>query len=119
MDYQFTDKLYGMFEYYHNGQGTLNRYNYDLIDLYEGKILNVAKDYIALSGSCQTTPLITIILSSISNFNDGSGYVSGTINYSTSDNTSIAFGLLYTHGKTFTEYWYYPAAYYLKLEGFF
>lgn len=119
MDYQFTDKLYGLFEYYHNGQGTLDRYNYDLTSLYEGRILNVAKDYLALSGSYQLTPLVTIMLSSISNFDDGSGYLSGTVTYSASDNTSLSLGSLYSYGKKLTEYWYYPQAYYLKLETYF
>lgn len=119
MDYQFTDKLYGMFEYYHNGQGTLDRLNYDLIGLYEGRILNLAKDYLAVSGSYQLTPLITLMLSSNSNFNDGSGFLAGTVTYSASDNASIALGSLYAYGKAFTEYWYYPQAYYLKLETYF
>jgi hypothetical protein len=119
MDYQFTDKLYGMFEYYHNGQGTLNRFNYDLMGLYQGRILNLAKDYLAISGSYQLTPLITVMLLSNSNFNDGSGYLAGTVSYSASDNTSLAFGTLYAYGRTFAEYWYYPQAYYLKLETYF
>lgn len=118
-DYQFTDKLYGMLEYYHNGQGSLDRSNYDLIGLYEGTILNLAKDYFVVSGSYQLTPLITVTLSSNSNFNDGSGYFAGTIDYSASDNTSISLGTLYTYGGTQTEYWYYPQAYYLKLNSYF
>ena len=119
MDYQFTDKLYALFEYYHNGQGTLDRLKYDLTGLYEGRILNLAKDYLALSGSYQLTPLVTVMLSSVSNFSDGSGYLAGTINYSASDNASIAVGSLYAYGKTLTEYWYYPQAYYMKLETYF
>ena len=119
MDYQFTDRLYGLFEYYHNGQGTLDRSKYDFAAVLEGRILNVAKDYLALSGSYQATSLITVTLASISNFSDGSGYLAGTINYSASDNASIALGSLYTFGKTLTEYWYYPQAYYLKLETYF
>lgn len=119
MDYQFTDRLYGLFEYYHNGQGTLDRSKYDFAGVLEGRILNVAKDYLALSGSYQATSLITVTLASISNFSDGSGYLDGTINYSASDNASIALGSLYTFGRTLTEYWYYPQAYYLKLETYF
>lgn len=119
MDYQFTDKLYGLFEYYHNGEGTLDKAKYDIIGLYEGRILNVAKDYLALSGTYQLTPLVTVALSSISNFSDGSGYLAGTITYSASNNASVALGSLYTFGKTLTEYWYYPQAYYLKLETYF
>jgi hypothetical protein len=118
-DYQFTDKLYGMFEYYHNGQGKVDRFNYDLNGLSEGKILNLAKDYLVVSGSYQLTPLITIMLSSNSNLNDGSGYFAGTVSYSASDNTSLSFGSLYTYGDLLTEYWYYPQAYYLKLETYF
>lgn len=118
-DYQFTEKLYGMFEYYHNGQGKVDRFNYDLTELYEGKILNLGKDYLVVSGSYQLTPLITIMLLSNSNLNDGSGYLAGTLSYSASDNTSLTFGSLYTYGDSLTEYWYYPQACYLKLETYF
>ena len=118
-DYQFTDKLYGLLEYYHNGQGTMDRYNYDLPALYAGQILNLAKDYLVVSGSYQLTPLTTVSLSSNSNFNDGSGYVAGTATYSASDNTSLTLGTLYTYGSSFAEYWYYPQAYYMKLDVYF
>lgn len=119
MDYQFTDKLYGLFEYYHNGRGTLNRFAYDLTALYQGRILNVAKDYLGLSGTYQLTALVNLAVASVSNLNDGSGYLAATVNYSASDNASIALGSLYAYGKTFTEYWYYPQAYYLKLDTYF
>ena len=118
-DYQFTDKLYGLLEYYHNGQGSLDRNDYDFNALEEGTILNLAKDYLVVSGSYQLSPLITLSLSSNSNFNDGSGYIAGTVAYSASDNTSLTFGSLYTYGGSLTEYWYYPRAYYLKLEAYF
>jgi hypothetical protein len=118
-DYQFTDKIYGLLEYYHNGQGALDKSNYDLLALYDGTILNVTKDYLVVSGSYQLTPLITIMLSSNSNFNDGSGYLAGTISCSASDNTSLTLGSLYTYGGSLTEYWYYPQAYYLKLDAYF
>jgi hypothetical protein len=118
-DYQFTDKLYGLVEYYHNGQGSLDKTNYDLTGLYEGKILNLAKDYLDVTGTYQIHPLVSIAISSNSNFNDGSGFLSGSITYSASDNTSLALGTLFTYGSTLSEYWYYPQAYYLKLEAYF
>ncbi|HEY9164612.1 MAG TPA: hypothetical protein VIS48_00460 [Candidatus Kryptonia bacterium] len=118
-DYQFTDKLYGLIEYYHNGQGSLDKSQYDLSGLFSGAILNLAKDYFVISGSYQLTPLLTVTLSSNSNFNDGSGYVAGTLSYSTSDNSSVAVGMLYTYGSQLAEYWYYPRDYYLKLETYF
>lgn len=118
-DYQFTDKLYGLLEYYHNGQGSLNRNNYDFIALEQGTILNLAKDYLVVSGTYQLTPLVTLSLSSNSNFNDGSGYAAATVAYSASDNTSLTLGSLFTYGGTLTEYWFYPQAYYLKLEAYF
>ena len=118
-DYQFTDKLYGMIEYYHNGQGALDKSRYDLSGLFNGTILNLAKDYLAISGSYQLTPLLTVTISSNENFNDGSGYFAGSLSYSTSDNSSIAVGTLYTYGRELAEYWYYPKDYYLKLETYF
>jgi len=118
-DYQFTDKLYGLFEYYHNGQGTVDKSNYNLAALYEGTVLNLAKDYFVVSGSYQLTPLTTVSISANSNFNDGSGYLSGTVAYSAGNNTSLTIGTLYTYGGTLSEYWYYPQAYYLKLESYF
>lgn len=118
-DYQFTDKLYGLIEYYHNGQGSLDKMDYDLADLYEGKILNLAKSYLDVTGTYQLHPLVSVALSANSNFNDGSGFLSGTITYSASNNTSLALGTLFTYGGTLTEYWYYPQAYYLKVETYF
>ncbi|MDE3059145.1 MAG: hypothetical protein KGJ59_14440, partial [Bacteroidota bacterium] len=118
-DYQFTDKLYGMLEYYHNGQGSLNKLNYDLTGLLNGTLLNLAKDYLVVAGTYQLHPLVLISLSSNSNCNDGSGYLAGTVSYSASDNSSISLGTLFTYGKTFTEYWYYPQSYYAKLETYF
>jgi hypothetical protein len=119
MDYQFNDKLYGMFEYYHNGQGALDESDYDLTGLYTGTILNLARDYLAVSGSYQLTPLITVMLSSNSNFNDGSGYLAGTVGYSASNNASLSLGSLFTYGTQLSEYWYYPRAYYLKIDAYF
>ncbi len=118
-DYQFTDKLYGMFEYYHNGQGALNKMNYDLAGLSNGTLLNLAKDYLVAAGTYQVHPLVSISISSNSNFNDGSGYLAGTVGYSASDNSSLTLGTLFTYGNTLTEYWYYPQSYYVKLETYF
>lgn len=118
-DYQFTDKLYGMIEYYHNGQGSIDKMDYDLTALYEGTILNLAKDYLDVTGTYQLHPLVSVALSANSNFDDGSGFLSGTITYSASDNTSLALGTLFTYGGTLSEYWYYPRAYYLKVDTYF
>jgi len=119
IDYQFNDKLYGMLEYYHDGQGAQDESDYDLSGLYSGTILNLAQDYLAVSGSYQLTPLVTVMLSSISNFNDGSGYLAGTVAYSASNNTTFTLGSLFTYGSQESEYWYYPQAYYLKFDTYF
>jgi hypothetical protein len=87
--------------------------------LLNGAVLNLAKDYLVAAGTYQVHPLVSLSISSNSNFNDGSGYLAGTVSYSASNNSSISLGTLFTYGKTFTEYWYYPQSYYVKLETYF
>ncbi len=119
MDNQFTSKLYAMFEYQYNGHGASNKDNYDLIGLINGKILNLAKNYLFLSASYILTPLITVTLSDNINLNDKSGYVLANGVYSVTGNATITAGALLTYGKTFTEYWYYPTSVYLQGELYF
>ncbi len=119
MDNQFTSKLYGLIEYQYNGQGELDKLNYDLIGLYEGRIINLSRNYIVVSASYQMTALLTATVSNNSNLNDGSGYLNISGVYSLSDNSSITAGGLISYGNRYTEYWYYPTSYYLEAEMFF
>ncbi len=119
MDNQFTSKLYALIEYQFNGEGKTDKFNYDLFGLLDGRIINLSRNYLFISGSYQLTPLFTVTLSNNSNLNDGSGYFNITSAYSLSDNASLTLGGLRSYGSSFTEYWYYPTSFYLQAEMFF
>lgn len=119
MDNQFTPKLYALIEYQFNGEGKTDKFNYDLLGLLDGRIINLSMNYLFISGSYQITPLFTITLSNNSNLNDGSGYFNITGAYSLSDNASLTLGGLQSYGNRFSEYWYYPTSFYLQAEMFF
>ena len=61
IDNQFTSKLYALIEYQYNGEGTANKYNYDLLGLINGRIINLSRNYLDASVSYQLTPLLTVI----------------------------------------------------------
>ncbi len=119
MDNQFTSRLYGMIEYQYNGEGTLDKFNYNLLGLLEGKIINLSRNYIVGSISYQITALLTATVSNNSNLNDGSGYLNLNGTFSLSDNSSLSAGGLVSYGNRFSEYWYYPTSYYIEAELFF
>lgn len=119
IDNQFTPELYGMLEYHYNGQGTKSRMNYDLTKLVKGEILNLSKNYLYSTISYLVTPLLTASLSDNHNFDDGSGFIGISANYSLSDNTYVNAGAQITYGGKFSEYWYYPKSVYLQAEYYF
>lgn len=118
-DYQFTQNIYALIEYQHNGAGKLSKSNYEFDKLIEGDILNLGKNYLAFSAMYQFTPLLTFTLTEISNLNDGSGFTGLSANYSLSDNIYTAIGGQVFYGKSSSEYWYYPSTIYLQLEYYF
>lgn len=119
MDNQFTSKLYALFEYQYNGQGATDKLKYDFTGLIDGRLLNLSRNYLYVSGTYQLTPLLSLTLAENSNLNDGSGFamVGGT--YSLSNNATLDLGSLITYGNKYTEYWYYPTSYYLQCQYFF
>lgn len=119
MDNQFTSKLYGMFEYQFNGEGSSNKYSYDLLGLLDGRIINLSRNYLFISGSFQVTPLFTATVAENANLNDGSGFFNLSGSYSLSDNSTLNMGALLSYGRRFSEYWYYPSSLYLQGQWFF
>lgn len=119
MDYQFTSKLYGLFEYQYNGQGFADKNKYQLLRLLKGEILNLSKNYIFLQSSYQVYPLVTTSLSINSNLNDGSGFVAATSSYNALENLYVNLGVQITYGSRFDEYWYYPSSFYISGEFYF
>lgn len=119
IDYQITTDFYALAEYHYNGKGKTNKFEYEFDKLMRGKILNVNKNYLALSGIYQLSPLLTSNLSFIKNLNDQSLFAGVTFSYSYSDEVSLSLGTQYFDGADFTEYWYYPNSVYFQAEVYF
>ncbi|MFQ5754151.1 MAG: hypothetical protein ACE5HI_19350, partial [bacterium] len=71
-DYNFPDDYYAFIEFFYNGQGSTNKQNYNLIDLFSSQTFNLARLYIAASVSKSVTPLLRLSFYSILNLNDKS-----------------------------------------------
>jgi hypothetical protein len=119
VDYQLTAKLYGVAEYLHNGEGADEAGDYELGRLFSGEILNVARNYVYLGGTYLLHPLVTGSLGAITGLTDGSGFVTATATWSSSDNSVVSLGMLIPYGSRLDEYWYYPSSVYLKGEFYF
>ena len=119
VDYQFTAELYAVMEYLHNGEGGSTREQYDLMRLLTGEILNLARDYLAATGSYMIHPLVTSSVTLTANLNDGGRFVSGVVTYLAGDEFTITCGGQVFSGGEFSEYWYYPNSVYLKVDLFF
>ena len=119
LDNQFTPELYALIEYQYNGEGTTDRYAYDLEGLLAGEILNVSTQYLALMASYLAHPLVTVSVTTISNLVDGSGLVACSVHYDVTGNSGILAGAQLTYGGEFSEYWYYPPTAYLQFDFYF
>lgn len=118
-DNQFTPELYALIEYQYNGEGTTDRYAYDLEALLSGEILNVSTQYLALMASYLVHPLVTVSATSISNLVDGSGLVACSAHYAVTGNAGILAGAQLSYGEDLTEYWYYPPTVYVQFDVYF
>lgn len=120
-DYQFTPEFYGLIEYLYNGEGNTDPADYatDLPRLYRGEILHLNTKYLYVGGTYLLHPLVSATGGLLQNIGDGSGFVSLAANWSSSDNTAVAAGLMLSYGDDGDEYWYYPLSLYLKGEWHF
>ncbi len=118
-DYQFSSKIYALFEYQYNGMGQTDKYNYEIEKLIRGEILNLNRHYLYFSIIYQYHPLLSLMIANNHNIVDGSGFLGAAANYSLSDNTSLNLGTQITYGNDFTEYWYFPVSLYAQLEIYF
>ena len=121
MDYQFTPKLYGLFEYHYNGQGARNESGYGLLFplLLRGEILNLARNYLFVQGTYQVHPLVLLAFGHNQNLDDRSGFWMLSATISTGDNSAVTLGGQLFHGRTGSEYWYFPSAVYARGEWYF
>ncbi len=119
MDYQFTPKLYGLIEYHYNGEGKIDKNKYEYSRLIKGEILNLSKNYIAISLMYQISALVNLTATNINNLNDGSGFLNATLVYSAAENIDLTSGTILFWGSNLTEYWFYPSSVYLAAKYYF
>ncbi len=119
IDYQFTSKLYALFEYHFNGQGARRRQDYDLLSLLNSSILNLNRRYLFTQVNLQLHPLVNTSLGYNANLVDGSGFVFAALTYSVKENTELGVGGQLFYGSDFSEYWFYPNSFFLRGEYYF
>ncbi|MBN1301474.1 MAG: hypothetical protein JW995_09700 [Melioribacteraceae bacterium] len=119
IDYQFTPELYALMEFHHNGEGKSQKLYYQIQRLIRGEIINLSRNYLYAGLSYLISPLLTAMISNISNLNDKSGLFAFTADYSISEDFYANFGFQLPYGSIFTEFWYYPQSYYLQLNCYF
>jgi hypothetical protein len=118
-DYQITPRLYGLIEYLHNGEGMSSKFNYELLRLINGEILNLSRNYLAVSANYTFSFVTSASLLLNQNLNDGSGFISLSSLYSITSNLSLTLGAQLTYGNEFSEYWYFPHSIYSQLIYYF
>ncbi len=119
IDYQFTPKFYMLAEYHFNGEGKTDKYHYEFSRLLHGEIQNVSRNYLAVSGMYELTPLLLLNALSIFNLNDNSGFISVSGNYSVTENFYVNLGTQIFWGEKLSEYWFFPDSYYIQTEYYF
>ena len=118
-DYQITPELYALLEYQYNGEGKTDKSDYELLRLVSGDILNLSRNYLALSANYVFSFITSASLMVNQNLNDGSGFVVITGLYSITSNLSLTIGAQITYGNEFSEYWYFPHSVYSQVEYYF
>jgi len=104
MDYSFSDRLYGFFEYHYNGAGAEDPANY-LTNMEhpaytEGAVYLMGQHYLAPGMTYQITPLIMFYAQALCNLTDPSVYLTPTAEYNLAENVYLSGGMYIGFGKT-------------------
>jgi hypothetical protein len=98
-------------EYFHNGFGVtgsgtpLSALPTDLTDrITRGQLFTTSQDYVALGGTYEANPLLTVSPSIIVDLNDFSVDLAAQANWSLGDNTNLIFGANIPLGASGTEF---------------
>jgi hypothetical protein len=100
----------GFVEYYHNGFGVSDRrpateLPADLVQrIARGQIFVTGRDYVAVGGTVQWTPLILLAPTLITNLNDRSALGIVSVDYNVADKTSLIGGMQLPFGPRRTEF---------------
>ncbi len=92
-DYNFPHNIYGLLEYYFNGQGRLKPADYQLDRLIRGEIRQLNKNYLACLLGHDLTPLIRIENRFIYNLDDTSFFERPEIRYEIMSNLVLTLGV--------------------------
>ena len=103
MDYNFSGKLYGFFEYHFNSAGGKKSIDYtevfNKVAFTEGAVYLMGQHYLNLGVTYQVTPLIPFTGIVIVNANDGSITLSPSLEYNIAENIYISGGAYLGIGK--------------------
>jgi len=103
MDYNFSGRFYGFFEYHYNAAGMSKPGDYNevfrTIAFREGSVYLMAKHYLDVGFTYQVTPLIPFSGLVIMNFTDGSVILSPGLEYNIAENIYLSFGAYLGVGK--------------------
>jgi hypothetical protein len=102
--------LYTYIEYYRNGFGEGGRVrNFDISEtlldrLQRGELYVRGRDYLALGGRVELSPLVNLWLSEISHLGDGSGFFQLRLQYDFSQNWNVVCGVNAPYGRKGSEF---------------
>ena len=103
-DYNFPHNIYGLLEYYFNGQGRLDPDDYQLDRFIRGEIQQLGKNYLALLVGHDLTSLIRFENRFIYNMNDTSFFERPEIRYEVMTNLLFTLGAQLYLGASEDEY---------------
>lgn len=118
-DYNFVNDIYAIIEIYYNGQGSTNKKNYDITDLFSGETFNLAQHYLAASVSKNLTPLLRLSVYEIFNLNDKSQLAGPSLTYSLATNLEISFSAYFFMGESDSEFGALESSYFGYLQYYF
>ncbi|MFQ6112733.1 MAG: hypothetical protein ACE5NG_01450 [bacterium] len=118
-DYNFPHDFYAFIEFYYNGQGSTNKNNYDIGDLFSGQTFNLAQHYLAASVSKNLTPLLGLNFYGIININDRSYLAGPAFTYSLATNLEIAVSAYFFMGSNDTEFGAQQSSYFAFVQYYF
>lgn len=102
LDYAFTENVYGMIEYHHNGAGSDDPALYlqqsTTLPYQRGGVFLLGEHYLIPVITWQATPLWSLAFQSLHNLDDGSAFMSVTAQYNLAENVYADFGYYHFRG---------------------
>lgn len=118
-DYNFASGLYAVAEFHYNSPGNRSFSDYNVNDLLDGTVFNLAEVYGALILSKSLTPLIGANIYTLLNMNDGSGLAGPAVSWAVFQNVELALSTYIFYGRTASEFGAFNNAYFGSLQVYF